>query len=129
MKKIANVITENEVLREELQEKKREIEELNKELDRHIELLANKELQYRVDKFKEEREEEEKKITIQTTGGKDASFGNNSSAMAKNYCDTSFNARKGRLEVLKKVTIPNPKKPQKKLSQIPKLDLSQTRSG
>lgn len=49
--------------------------------------------------------------------------------MAKNYCDTSFNARKGRLEVLKKVTIPNPRKPTKKLSQIPKLDLSQTRTG
>ncbi len=56
-----------------VREKNREIAELNKELDRHIELLANKELQTRVDQYRAERLEEGK---AETTGvGGDHSFG------------------------------------------------------
>lgn len=134
VKKLANVVNENEQFRIQLQEKNREIQELNKELDRHVELLANHELQYRVDKYKQEEERKELQHQYQTTGHKEGAATETSFSLAKNYCDTSFNARKGRIDILRSHQImTGPKKgakvPQKKLSSIPKLDLSQTRSG
>lgn len=102
VKKLANVVNENEQFRLQVEEKNREIQELNKELDRHVELLANHELQYRVDKFKQEEERKEQHFdTTELGGAVGPSATETSFTLAKNYCDTSFNARKGRIDIIR----------------------------